>query len=749
MKPTFLFVNNNSNSNAAEEDVERQQQQQQQSNNHGENENEYADDMDDDDYEEDLDDDCDSSCTFETEREPLHVGGDAGTVRDGNGTLAAPRVSPTYTAAFALGATTGKSPSPTPETQWLFWMELLKRRCLSRRHLLPIAHEKNRFTILLLLVLLIGTGLSIWLLYNKYHYHRTTLSTFASIPVSFPPTRRAPFRLRCNSNSNSNSTVDATFNTTNTTAANNCLYTAAILNPAASYYSNNNNKNLTTTIVFRFYSSSFSSLSSLPVLDLASPSLPDYGGLTIQRQQHNSNTAPPVHGQNDKEDATVAGAIAGAAQARVMDPNDTLHWHADRDATMTAYSHDVLEEEFWSYGDASSDPHSCRWAKAVYTPHPVCNSFHEWGSFWEQDQHHHQQPVVTFVGRGFYREAWLIHPYPSAAENKNSDGIRRHLQTFAGSNNNNNAGISHLRRLKDNETDNHARTTTAAAATTTEDVSLVVKRTQLARDFNRNRLQKLVTEAVILEQRSDSPALGNIYGYCAFSIAIQPGLYDMEASVLTSNPLDPEATGQVSAEEWAKASASGAHSFNAFSVSEKLDILLQMTESLAEVHGLPTGPVAVGDIAVDQWLRSAADPSRIILNDLDNAVFLSWNETSQKYCPYFSNYVGGFPSPEEHEYSIQDESVDIWKVGSIVFAVLTGLKPYYETTDMQQVWDLLDAREMPSWDHRFSTRSFVEGRFVELMEYCFQWQPADRIDIFQIVAFLRETKRMSDNGDRV
>jgi len=45
--------------------------------------------------------------------------------------------------------------------------------------------------------------------------------------------------------------------------------------------------------------------------------------------------------------------------------------------------------------------------------------------------------------------------------------------------------------------------------------------------------------------------------------------------------------------------------------------------------------------------------------------------------------------------------------------------------------------ETPYIDHRWKTRSFAEAKLVEITERCFEYNPAKRIDIFNMVRFLR------------
>ena len=284
--------------------------------------------------------------------------------------------------------------------------------------------------------------------------------------------------------------------------------------------------------------------------------------------------------------------------------------------------------------------------------------------------------------------------------------------------------------------------TTVSAVTA---AAVVLKQTRFERTMNRNRMQKVQTEAHVMEQLSASPRISNIYGHCAFSVVVEAGAHDMEESILPFTPAWQSKRGYVTAAQLAALSVDDddAHPLNNFTAPEKLDMVLQMAESMADAHGLPTGPVVSGDVAVDQWLRSL-DGQRIVLNDFDSAVFLSFNLTSQQYCKYRSGPVGGFKTPEEHRVDYLDESVDIWKMGSLIFTVLTGLKPYYDSASRDEKWARIDAGEVPQLDPRYETRSWIEGRLVEIMRRCHVVHPTGRATIFQVVEHLRETKRVHE-----
>lgn len=106
------------------------------------------------------------------------------------------------------------------------------------------------------------------------------------------------------------------------------------------------------------------------------------------------------------------------------------------------------------------------------------------------------------------------------------------------------------------------------------------------------------------------------------------------------------------------------------SIEDKLDIAIAMAESLAEMHGYEGGVVTNDDIALGQWLY--ADDDRVILNDMNDAMFMDWNYRKEEYCKYWRSFGGTYKAPEEYDGDWLDETVDIWPMGNILFSLLTG-----------------------------------------------------------------------------
>lgn len=173
------------------------------------------------------------------------------------------------------------------------------------------------------------------------------------------------------------------------------------------------------------------------------------------------------------------------------------------------------------------------------------------------------------------------------------------------------------------------------------------------------------------------------------------------------------------------------------------------------------------------------DGKHIRLNDFNRAEFMLWNEDKQEYCKYRNNpghgdvsrltqvaYLGsrgsrtpshlpGLPhthpdsfrfsspaqwrSPEEYFDNPLDEKIDIFSFGNNLYSTLTGLSPFYDTCyHTKEVQERVKKGDKPYIDPRWRTNSFAEGKIVELIERCFEYDPEDRIDIFEAVRFLRD-----------
>jgi len=63
-------------------------------------------------------------------------------------------------------------------------------------------------------------------------------------------------------------------------------------------------------------------------------------------------------------------------------------------------------------------------------------------------------------------------------------------------------------------------------------------------------------------------------------------------------------------------------------------------------------------------------------------------------------------------------------------------------TDNDEIQEEKKKNGPPYIDPRYKSRSFIEGRLVEIMNQCHKVNPQERADIFEVVRYLRETREL-------
>lgn len=279
----------------------------------------------------------------------------------------------------------------------------------------------------------------------------------------------------------------------------------------------------------------------------------------------------------------------------------------------------------------------------------------------------------------------------------------------------------------------------------------VLKRLRLSDElsFKFTVLEQIRTEALLMERLSASPRTTNIYGHCAGSVTVEPALEITNDIVpWTEHQHERGRISEKKLNRLQKQHNTAIFSFNNYTAEEKLDIAIQMAEAVAEMHGFSGSIVVNSDVHPDQWLQVPTETGgrRVILNDMNNAVFLQWNPVEQEYCPYYQEYGGDFHSPEEFAGGYVDEQCDIWPVGNMIFCLLTGLWPYYDIPyeRRSELQALAIAGQLPYINPAYAKRSLIEYRLVEVMNLCYKREPKDRLSIFEVVEHLRHTKLLHE-----
>jgi serine/threonine protein kinase len=277
-----------------------------------------------------------------------------------------------------------------------------------------------------------------------------------------------------------------------------------------------------------------------------------------------------------------------------------------------------------------------------------------------------------------------------------------------------------------------------------------VMKTLRGHEFDILNMRKVEIDALVMERLSASKRIVDIYGHCGASIMAEAMPGEISATIVPApenGDIESYDLGHMHQTDLDALQETDVHPMNSLTVKEKLDLALIMAESLAELHG---AGIVHGDVDPKQWLK-AADGS-IKLNDFNNGRLMSWSYEQETYCDYRCYFEGGaYKAPEEVDKDLKKGSnrgTDVWAMGHGIYGLLTGLNPYYGTFSHATIREMVREGQKPFVDERYRRRSFIEARLVEVMEPCWEFEAPNRPSIFDIVKYLRETKRLSEEYAR-
>jgi len=359
---------------------------------------------------------------------------------------------------------------------------------------------------------------------------------------------------------------------------------------------------------------------------------------------------------------------------REIDAKDSERYEKFRDLEFDLMNKDPLEEKF--FHDEELDYQECRRPKWMSYYFPNCNSFHE-----VDNSRYYTRDAVSDID-DHYDSYYFSHGYyRDAWMLENAD--RQECVV-----------LKMLRFVK--------------------------------HDFTAKRFANVQRDGIVMERLNHSPYIVDMYGHCGASLMVQRIEHEIQEQIvpdgyMTEEELDDKYEVQPQ---------------NSYSIKEKLYFALSMAESLATLHGFEDGVITHADVQLCQWLRTY--DNRLVLGDFNRAEIMAWNDHNNEYCNFNNGYsFGNYRSPEEYTGEDLDEKIDVFSFGNNVYALLTGLWPFYENEDDTFVQSKLVAGNTSFIDERYQLRSYGEGKMVQLIEMCWKFKPKDRPDIFEIVEFLR------------
>lgn len=241
-------------------------------------------------------------------------------------------------------------------------------------------------------------------------------------------------------------------------------------------------------------------------------------------------------------------------------------------------------------------------------------------------------------------------------------------------------------------------------------------------------------DALVSERLTSNDRVVDIYGHCGVSVlseflsrgsierVVVPGTgYIKQVDLHDEDDVKPQ---------------------NTLSPSVKLDLAVQMAESIVFIHEFPEGKIVHNDIQLSQFLY-ASDGS-IKFNDFNRAEPMLWDEDKQDFCRYRNGMGNGaYRSPEEYFDKPLAEKIDVYSFGNNVYGLLTGLEPFYEIDEEHaaEAQEKLKKGERPYLDPRYRGRSYEEDVLIDIMDACWAYNPDDRPHMTEVARILRSAQQ--------
>mmetsp|Transcript_22465 Transcript_22465/g.48795 ORF Transcript_22465/g.48795 Transcript_22465/m.48795 type:complete len:519 (+) Transcript_22465:253-1809(+) len=230
-------------------------------------------------------------------------------------------------------------------------------------------------------------------------------------------------------------------------------------------------------------------------------------------------------------------------------------------------------------------------------------------------------------------------------------------------------------------------------------------------NFERHRV-----DAVTFEVLTSSPRILDIYSFCGNSGAFEYAPGGTVSDILYDDKVLP--------------------------IEERFNIAVQISRAIADLHNFnhKAPAIAHADIYTNQFVNVNG---RYKLNDFNRATFLYWNSTSNAgYCPYvYGDYNAWlFRSPEEYEYSLQTEKIDVYSMGNIFYSLLMNEDPFekeYDRGGSSRVRRIVKRGDRPTLGRAITKSSDpIEKALIKAMSMCHVHDWRERANSEEVSDFL-------------
>jgi serine/threonine protein kinase len=244
-------------------------------------------------------------------------------------------------------------------------------------------------------------------------------------------------------------------------------------------------------------------------------------------------------------------------------------------------------------------------------------------------------------------------------------------------------------------------------------------------DFEDRNYDRHRRDALAMERLTASPNVVDIWAFCGNS-----GIFEFAPG------------GDIEDMLW--------YSDSKWNNTEKLIVSYQVVSGISDVHnvegnGRPS--IAHTDITTSQFVHSNG---RYKLNDFNRCRFITWNEKENRQCGFYvGNNPGNFRSPEEYNYEMETEKIDIYSMGNVFYSILTEKWPY-EDDKSRDAQEAVKQGKRPNISSRLQNSDDPAVKAI-LKAITMSWRhdPEERATALEVKEFLRqELKKLNlDSND--
>jgi hypothetical protein len=148
--------------------------------------------------------------------------------------------------------------------------------------------------------------------------------------------------------------------------------------------------------------------------------------------------------------------------------------------------------------------------------------------------------------------------------------------------------------------------------------------------FSVEQFDNIRRDAMVMERLTESPIIVDMYGFCGTSIYSELLPREVEMYVVP---------GEGFADADSLDDEDDVKPRNNYTVTEKLEMALQMAETLAVLHGFKDGVIIHDDVQLCQWLYTR--DGKLKLNDFNRAEIRMYDSETGKYCPHQNGHGMG------------------------------------------------------------------------------------------------------------